>query len=78
MAQPARRPEPARDDPPLDPFAIQRAYRRERARRRARLVRNRERRHADVRFLVVLVALFAASVFLLLTVWTQVQRLFGL
>lgn len=78
MAQPARRREHAPEAPPVDPFAIQRAYRRERARRRARVEHRREQKLAGLRFVVVLAALFALSIFLTLTIWEEVQRLFGL
>ena len=73
--------EPARtvdDAPVVDPEAIQHAYRLQRARRRARLERHRERRHAQFRFLATLGLLLAASIALGVTVWHQVQRLFGL
>jgi hypothetical protein len=78
MAQPARYDEDASESPPVDPLAIQRAYRRERARRRARKERMRERRLAGVRFLVVIAALLTLSSFLTLTIWQEIQRLFGL
>ena len=77
MAEAARRSD-APDEPPLDPSAVERAYRLERAKRRARLERKRERRLAALRFFTVLVALLAFGVFLTLTVWQQVERLFGL
>lgn len=78
MAQPARRPDGAPEAPPVDPYAIPRAYRRERMRRRARVAHRREQRMASMRFLVVIAALFALSIFLTLTIWQEVQRLFGL
>ena len=78
MAEPARR-QPAADEPPvLDPRAVERAYRRQRARRRAIVERNRERRAARVRFWLVLVILISLSVYLALTVWQQIEKLFGL
>ncbi len=78
MAEPARR-RPAPDDPPvLDPAAIEQAYRRQRAKRRAGIERSRERRRARIRFWVVLVVLIALSAYLALTAWEQVERLFGL
>ena len=77
MAQPARSRRLA-EEPPLDPLAVQRAYRAERAKRRARLDRQRARRRAAVRFFVTLALLLGLSVFLALTVWQQIQRLFGL
>ncbi len=78
MAQPARRPPPVEDAPPIDPSAVRRAYHFHRARRRARLERRRESRRARVRFWVVLAALLTLSVFLSLTIWHEIQRLFGL
>lgn len=66
------------DAPVLDPTAVQRNYRRERAKRRARVERRRETRHAHVRFWVVLAVLVFAVVFLGLTIWDQMQQLFGL
>ena len=78
MAEPATR-SPAGDDaPPFDPVAIDRAYLQERARRKARVERSRARRRAAVRFWFVLFALVAVSVLLTLTVWREVERLFGL
>jgi hypothetical protein len=73
--------EPAHDldDPPVvDPTAVERAYRRERARRRARVERSRRAKHANVRFWAVLWILLFASAILALTIWSQVQQLFGL
>jgi hypothetical protein len=78
MAQPARRGRQQQDAPPLDPFAIERAYRLERAKRRARTERKRASRRAGVRFLVALTLLLGLSVFLSLTIWQEIQRLFGL
>ena len=78
MAQPARRIPQAADAPPIDPDAVARAYRLERAKRRARLQRTRERRLAGLRFAFVLLVLVALTIFLSLTIWKQVERLFGL
>ncbi len=64
--------------PPYDPIAIDRAYLQERARRRARVERSRARRRASVRFWVVLVVLLAASIVLIVTIWREIERLFGL
>jgi hypothetical protein len=77
MAQAARR-QHAREAPPVDPHAIDRAYRLERAKRRARVERQRARRRAAIRFFVTLVFLLALSVALVVVVWRQVQSLFGL
>jgi hypothetical protein len=82
MAEPSqargRAPEPTPAELPFDPHAARRAYRRERLRRRAERERIRERRLAGVRFVVVLCALLGLSLFLTLTAWHEVQRLFGI
>jgi hypothetical protein len=77
MAQPARR-ERLADEAPVDPTAVARAYRLERAKRRVRERRVRERKLAHLRFLLVLVLLTSAFLFLSLGVWNQIERLFGL
>jgi hypothetical protein len=46
--------------------------------RRARRERIRERRLAALRFVLFLCLLLALSLFLTLTAWREVQRLFGL
>jgi hypothetical protein len=78
MAQPAQR-TPAHGDelPSLDPLAIEHAYRRERARRRARVEHASATRRSHVRFWVTLLVLAFMSAFALLLVWTLVQTLFG-
>ena len=79
MAKPARRPAAGGDaPPPYDPVAIDRAYLQERARRRARVERTRARRRASLRFWFVLLVLLAASMLLSLTIWREIERLFGL
>lgn len=77
MAQPARRiADP--EDPPVDPEAVDRAYHYHRARRNAKLRRKREQSHANLRFMVVLAILFAIGIALVLTIWHEVQKVFGL
>jgi hypothetical protein len=77
MAQPAR--QPRRDaPPPVDPSAVQRNYRRERAKRRARVERSWERQLAAFRFVSVLLFLVAVAALLVLTIWNQIENLFGL
>jgi hypothetical protein len=83
MAEPATRSHagddaPPVDAPPLEPGAVDRAYLQEKARRRARVERSRERRRAAIRFWIVLLALLALAVLLMLTTWREVERLFGL
>jgi hypothetical protein len=82
MAQTQRTPPlstrtPRDDLPSLDPRTIEKAYRRERARRRARVARASETRRSHVRFWVTLLVLGFISAFALLLVWTLVQTLFG-
>jgi len=77
MAQPAR--QPRRDaPPPVDPSVVQRNYRRERAKRRARVERSWERQLAAFRFVSVLLFLVAVAALLVLTIWNQIENLFGL
>jgi len=79
MAQPARRHvEAPPEDPPVDPEAIDRAYHYHRARRNARLRRKREKSNARLRFFITFTLLVGLSLFLLLTIWHEVQKVFGL
>ena len=79
MAEPARTTPPSHDDelPSLDPLAIERNYRRERARRRARIEHRSARSRSGVRFWVSLLALAFFAAFLLLAAWHEIQTLFG-
>jgi hypothetical protein len=78
MAEPARRsPGVEADSPSLDPAAIERAYLRERARRRARVHRQNESRSSNARFWVVLAVLVFLTVLLSLTAWHEIQTTFG-
>ena len=65
-------------DPPLDAGAVERSLARERARRRARIEHERELKRARRRFFVLLLALVALAIVLGVTIWDQVQNLFGL
>jgi hypothetical protein len=76
VAEPARN--PLREEPPVDPAAVDRAYRAERARRRVRAERARAAAHARLRFLALLVLLAALALALVLADWHEVERLFGL
>ena len=79
VAQPARQP-PAfdKDAPSLDPAAIERAYRRERARRRVRHERRTAAQSSNARFWVVIAVLMFLTVCIALTAWHEVQTTFGL
>jgi hypothetical protein len=78
MAEPARRRDAVEDPAPIDPRAVDRAYRFHRARRRAREDRVRERGLARLRFWAVLLTLLVLAAYLSLVVWQQIQQLFGL
>ena len=62
----------------LDPTAVARAYRKERARRRAREQRELDRRLAAFRFWLVVFTVVAGSIGLAIVIWHQIHRLFGL
>jgi hypothetical protein len=62
----------------LDPTAVSRAYRRQRARRHAREQRVRDRQLAALRFWFAALAVIAASVGLAIVIWHEIHRLFGL
>lgn len=82
MAQQLREPETgddaSTDVPFVDHDAVRENVRLHRARRKARIEHRRRTRHAGIRFWLVLMLLLAASVVLSLTVWHEIQRLFGL
>jgi hypothetical protein len=69
----------AAEAPPVDTTdAIQWAYRFHRTKRRLRVERRRATQLAGLRFAVTLALLVFVFVVLSLTVWAEVQRLFGL
>ncbi len=82
MARPESIPESPQvdsDEPPIDTTeAIRHAYRFHRIRRRVRIERTRRQRYAGVRFAFTLALLVFVFVVLSLTVWNEIQRLFGL
>jgi hypothetical protein len=78
MAEPARRQTAAEEAPPYDPRAIERTLVEQRARREARVERQRAVRHAHIRFFIVILALLGGAVALGYFVWQEVENLFGL
>ena len=67
------------DAPPVDTSdAIEWAYRFHRTKRRLRVERKRAAQFAGLRFAFTLALLVFVFVVLSLTVWAEVQRLFGL
>jgi GAF domain-containing protein len=69
----ATRPKQVRPTP-----AVERNLRVERAKRRARIEHKLERQRARRRFAVLLFLLVLAAVLISLTIWDQIQALFGL
>ena len=71
--------QPVGGTPPVDTSdAIRAAYRFHRTKRRIRVERRRASHAAGLRFAVTLAVLVFVFVVLSLTVWAEVQRLFGL
>jgi predicted nucleic acid-binding Zn ribbon protein len=66
------------DIPFVDHEAVRETVRLHRARRKARIEHRRRTRRAGIRFWLVLTLLLLASVVLSVTVWHEIQRLFGL
>jgi predicted anti-sigma-YlaC factor YlaD len=67
-----------REEPSLDPGAIERAYHRERARRRARYAHENAARSSSARYWVMIAFLLLLIVVIGLTTWHQVQATFGI
>jgi hypothetical protein len=65
-------------DPPLDPGAIERAYRLHRARRAARERWHREKKWAGFRFWAVLILVLVVTVLLAARTLGEIERVFGL
>jgi hypothetical protein len=77
--EPSVRRERSTEAPPVDPsHAIRDAYRFHRAKRRARVEQRHRTRVAGLRFYATLVALVFVIVVFGLTIWNEIQRLFGL
>jgi hypothetical protein len=66
------------DDPPMDPHAVRRRLRRERAKRHALHEHQRERRLAGIRFLALIGFLIFLTLFLALSIWKTIGAVFGL
>jgi hypothetical protein len=65
-------------EPPIDPDAIGRAYRRHRAKRKARVEHRRSTARAGRRFWLSMLVLVAVCIVLVITVRHEIQQLFGL
>jgi hypothetical protein len=69
---------PDKDMPSLDPSAIEQAYRRERARRRARVEHREYARNSSARFWVMLAVLALITVILGSMAFHEIQTNFGI
>lgn len=78
MAQPAQRPRERTEAPPLDPYAVDRAYHLHRAKRRAKIEHRRATKFAHLRFWAFMGLLVLAVLVVAVTVWSEVAKLFGL
>jgi hypothetical protein len=75
----APRPRENESAPPIDdPIAVHRAFRQHRRRRFARIEHRRERGNARRRFWILVGTLFVLAVFLSVTIWEQIQSMFGI
>jgi hypothetical protein len=78
MAEPAGNlPASVEETPSLDPAAIERAYRRERARRRARVAHREYARNSSARFWVMMAVLALITVLIGLAAFHEIQANFG-
>jgi hypothetical protein len=66
------------DVPVVDHEAVRDTVRLQRARRKARIEHRKRTKRAGIRFWLVLIVLLVASVVLSVTIWREIQRLFGL
>ena len=79
MAEPAKRLQmPDEDMPSMDPAAIEHAYRRERARRRAKVEHREYARNSSARFWVMLAVLALITVVLASMALREIQTSFGI
>ena len=79
MAASVPRTRPDDSAPPFDdPVAVHRRFRHHRRKRIARIEHRRELRHARRRFWVLVGTLFVLAVFLSVTIWEQIQSMFGI
>ena len=67
-----------RSAPPLDPEAVERAYRFHRAKRAAKAQWHRERRLAGVRFWIVLAIVLVVAILVAAQTLGEIERVFGL
>ena len=70
---------PEETAPPIDdPHAVRRAFIEQRYRRVARLEHRRETKRAQRRFWILVAVLLMLAIFLSVTIWEQIQSVFGI
>ncbi len=79
VASPAQRRRPPRAEaPPVDPYAVDRAYHFYRAKRNARVEQHRRSRMARRRFWAFVGLLVLACLVVAVTVWSEIAQIFGI
>ena len=79
MALSAPRQRTEESAPPIDdPYAVRRAFIEHRRKRVARIEHRRERKQARRRFWILVSTLLLLAVFLSVTIWAQIQSVFGI
>jgi uncharacterized membrane protein YdbT with pleckstrin-like domain len=78
VGYPAQQTQPEDDKPPIDPTAITRAYKRERASRQMRQERVRARNRAHLRFYVTMLVMLVAVAVIAMLIWQETETLFGI
>jgi hypothetical protein len=77
-AFPARKPDAAEPPPIPDPLEVHQQFRRHRAKRLARIEQRLESKRATRRFWILIASLFVLALFLSVTIWEQIQSMFGI
>ncbi len=79
MALTAPRARPDETAPPIDdPHAVRRAFIEHRRKRVVRIEHRRELKHQRRRFWILVTTLLFLAVFLSVTIWAQIQSVFGI
>lgn len=78
VGYPAKQTQPEDEKPPIDPTAVTRAYKRERASREMRQERARARNRAHLRFYLTMLVMLAAVAVIAMLIWRETETLFGI
>ena len=77
-AFPARRPDSADPPPIADPLELHQEFRRHRRKRLVRIEQRLETKRATRRFWILVASLLVLALFLSVTIWEQIQSMFGI